>query len=232
MVIRTSNIKNILLACFLIGVVYSQTRKEKTILEFINSRYSANVDSVRLFLDNSFIYYHAPYIGLGVDTDKTSSEMVVSSVSPFSDAASKLKIGDVILELNNNKLNNISNYAIENLIKGSANDSVKVTYIRGKNTFSSAVILAKHQYKQNSISFIDDIKTYGDRWYEYDLEVLDIFSKKNRFIIYYEWEGKLTDQGPTYSYRCMEIIKTSMSSNKVTSVDAVWTEKQFMDQFK
>jgi len=45
-------------------------------------------------------------------------------------------------------------------------------------------------------------------------------------------EGILFEKGSTYNYRCMEIIKTAVSNNKVYSVDAVWTEKQFKDQFK
>ena len=226
------NIRNTLYTIFLVTALFSKTRKEKAILEFIDARYSANIDSVRSFLDEDFIYYHIPYIGLGINTEKIGSGIVVTAISPFSDTKSELKVGENIIEINGSKLNNISKYDIEGIIKGSANDSVKVTYRRGNNTLSSVVRLAKQQYKQNSVSFIEDIKQYGDRWYEYDLKILDIFSKKNKFVVYYEWEGILFEKGSTYSYRCMEIIKTAMSNNKVYSVDAVWTEKQFKDQFK
>jgi len=107
-----------------------------------------------------------------------------------------------------------------------------IKYIRGDKTFSSMLVLSKHQYKQGPDSFIKDIKNYGERWFEYDLEILDIFSKKNQFIVYYEWEGVLFENGPAYSYRSMEIIKTNISNNRVYTIDALWTEKQFKDQFK
>ena len=81
-------------------------------------------------------------------------------------------------------------------------------------------------------SFIKDIKRYGDRWYEYELNIMEIFSKKNRFVVHYEWEGTLKEGGPTYHYRCMEIIKTNFSDNRIYSIEGLWTEKQFRDQFK
>jgi hypothetical protein len=38
--------------------------------------------------------------------------------------------------------------------------------------------------------------------------------------------------GPTYQYRCMEIIKTNFSDNRIYSIEGLWSEKQFRDQFK
>ena len=61
---------------------------------------------------------------------------------------------------------------------------------------------------------------------------MDIFSKKNRFVVHYEWEGNLKEGGPTYHYRCMEIIRTNFSDNRIYSIEGLWTEKQFRDQFK
>ena len=81
-------------------------------------------------------------------------------------------------------------------------------------------------------NFLDDISNYEKRWYEYSLDILEIFSKKNKYVIYYEWEGSLDKNGPLYTFRCMEIIKTNKSNNKIISIDATWTEKQFRDQFK
>ena len=56
--------------------------------------------------------------------------------------------------------------------------------------------------------------------------------KKNRFVVHYEWEGTLKEDGHTYHYRCMEIIKTNFSDNRIYSIEGLWTEKQFRDQFK
>ena len=226
------NIKYIL--CFILSISFlvSQSRKEKSIIDFIEARYSANTDSVRLFLDDDFIYYHIPYVGLGINTKSTISGLTVIEDTSFIDTNSILNSGDVIIEINGIEINNISNYNIENIIKGSTGDSINITYIRDDETFSSMFSLSKQQYKQSSESFIKDIKNYGKRWFEYDLEILDIFSKKNQFIVYYEWEGILFENGPAYSYRSMEIIKTNTSNNLVYSIDALWTEKQFIDQFK
>ena len=226
------NIKYIL--CFILSISFlvSQSRKEKSIIDFIEARYSANTDSVKLFLDDKFIYYHIPFVGLGINTKSTNNGLAVVGGVSFSDTNSILNIGDVIIEINGIKINNINNYKIENIIKGSAGDSIKVTYIRDDETFLSMFSLSKQQYKQGSESFITDIENYGERWFEYDLEILDIFSKKNQFIVYYEWEGILLENGPTYSYRSMEIIKINTSNNRVYSIDALWSEKQFKDQFK
>ena len=226
------NIKYILCIILSISFLVSQSRKEKSIIDFIEARYSANTDSVRSFLDDDFIYYHIPFVGLGIDTKSTNTGLAVIGNTSFVDTNSILVNGDVIIMINDSKVNNISNYNIENIINGSSGDSIKVTYIRGDNTFSSMIYLSKHQHKQPSESFIKDIKIYGERWFEYDLEILDIFSKKNQFIVYYEWEGILFENGPAYSYRSMEIIKTNTSNNRVYSIDALWSEKQFKDQFK
>ena len=226
------NIKYILCIILSISFLVSQSRKEKSIIDFIEARYSANTDSVRSFLDDDFIYYHIPFVGLGIDTKSTNTGLAVIGNTSFVDTNSILVNGDVIIMINDSKVNNISNYNIENIINGSSGDSIKVTYIRGDNTFSSMIYLSKKQHKQASESFIKDIKIYGERWFEYDLEILDIFSKKNQFIVYYEWEGILFENGPAYSYRSMEIIKTNTSNNRVYSIDALWSEKQFKDQFK
>ena len=226
------NIKYILCFILSISLLVSQSRKEKYIIDFIEARYSANTDSVRLFLDDNFIYYHIPFVGLGINTKSTDGGLTVIGNTSFIDTNSILINGDVIIEINGIEINSISNYNIENVIKGSAGDSINITYARDDETYSSMFSLSKLQYKQGSESFIKDIKNYGERWFEYDLEILDIFSKKNKFIIYYEWEGVLFENGPAYSYRSMEIIKTNMNTNRVYSIDALWTEKQFIDQFK
>jgi len=226
------NIKYIL--CFILSISFlvARPRKEKYIIDFIEARYSANTDSVRLFLDDNFIYYHIPFVGLGINTKSTDGGLTVIGNTSFIDTNSILINGDVIIEINGIEINSISNYNIENVIKGSAGDSINITYVRDDETYSSMFSLSKLQYKQGSESFIKDIKNYGERWFEYDLEILDIFSKKNKFIIYYEWEGVLFENGPAYAYRSMEIIKTNMNTNRVYSIDALWTEKQFIDQFK
>ena len=50
--------------------------------------------------------------------------------------------------------------------------------------------------------------------------------------MHYTWEGSLEKNGFIYSFNAMEIIKTSASGKNVKEISSVWTEKQFMDQFK
>jgi hypothetical protein len=226
------NIFKIIIYTFLfISFSIAQSKKEKSIIKFINARYNANIDSVSMFLDDDFIYYHIPYVGLGINTVKNDSGLTVISASPFSDNNSTLKTGDVIIKVNGNKINNTGKYNIENMINGSEGDSVKISYVRQNVVKTSVVKLSRQQYKQNPNSFINDIVNYGQKWFEYDLEILEIISKKNKFVVYYEWEGVLFENGPTYSYRAMEIIKVKSSNNRIKSIDALWTEKQFKDQF-
>ena len=226
-----NNFKIILVLFYFTSFSIAQTKKEKEIISFIYARYNSNLDSVSMSLDTDFIYYHIPYVGLGVNTISTDSGLTVTSVSPFSTSEPKLLTGDVIIDINGNKINNIETYNIENIINGSEGDSVNISYLRKNNVYTSVIKLSRQQYKQNSNSFLKDIKNYGEKWFEYDLEIMEIFSKKNKFIVYYEWEGTLVENGPAYSYRAMEILKVKSSNNRIESIDALWTEKQFKDQF-
>mgnify|MGYP001357209291 CR=1 FL=1 len=221
----------ILLFLFFVSNGFSQSKKERRILQFINARHNGNIDSVRMYLDNDFRYNHAPYIGLGIKTKISPYGLTVTSLSPFNKSLHQIHQGDVIVEINGVNVKE-KNFINDNYIKGSLMDSVKVTLMRGNNTISVYVNLSKNQFKQNKDSFLDDISNYEKRWYEYSLDILEIFSKKNKYVIYYEWEGSLDKNGPLYTFRCMEIIKTNKSNNKIISIDATWTEKQFRDQFK
>ena len=229
------NLRYTLLICFVFlfsSVLRSQTRKERAVLDFFDARYNANLDSVRLFLDDDFTYYHIPYVGIGLSTIYNNGGLRIKGISPYSDAKMKLKLGDVINEVNGIKINNNKVYDINNIISGSVGDSIEIVFTRDGVTQVSKVSLSKQQYRQDSLSFINDIKTYGNRWYEYELNIMEIFSKKNRFVVHYEWEGTLKAGGPIYHYRCMEIIKTNFSDNRIYSIEGLWTEKQFRDQFK
>ena len=108
------------------SVLRSQTRKERAVLDFIDARYNANLDSVRLFLDDDFTYYHIPYVGIGLSTIYNSGGLRIKGISPYSDAKMKLKLGDVINEVNGIKINNNKVYDINNIISGSIGDSVEI----------------------------------------------------------------------------------------------------------
>ena len=225
-------IKITIFLSFFLSLTLGQNKKEIQIIKFLESRYSANIDSVSLFLDNNFIYYHSPYVGLGITTEVTNLGILIKAVSPFIKATNMLNKGDVILQVNDYKLsnNNSEDYFIRKT-KGAAGDSLKLIFSRNGESMSTLVFLTKQQLQQRSDKFIEDIKSYGDRWFDYELSIIDIFSKKNRFVIHYSWEGSLVEKGLNYSFRAIEIIKTSRKSNKIVSIEATWTEKQFIDQF-
>lgn len=225
--------KFIILIVFFSLSLYAQSKKEKEVLNFINARYNGNIDSVEIFLHKEFTYFHSPYIGLGMTTEKGPESIFVKKVSPFIKATIKPKVNDVIVEVNNIKVEMNKNYdIIKSNINGALGDSIEFLFSRNDTTFNSKIFLTKQQFKQNSTSFLTDIKLYADRWYEYDFDLKDILSKKNKFVVHYEWEGSLFEGGQIYSFKAIEIIKTSSRNNKIVSIEAVWTEKQFIDQFK
>lgn len=213
--------------------LYAQNKKEREVLNFIHARYNGNIDSVKMFLHEEFTYFHSPYIGMGMTTEEGSEGIFVDKVSPFIKATIKPKVNDIIVEVNNIKVEMNKNYdIIKRNINGALGDSIEFLFLRNDTTFNSKIFLTKQQFKQNSISFLTDIKLYADRWYEYDFDLKDIISKKNKFVVHYEWEGSLIEGGQIYSFKAIEIIKTSSRNNKIVSIEAVWTEKQFIDQFR
>ena len=217
----------------LFSLSFGQTKKEKEIIKFLNARYNASLDSVGNYLDQNFIYYHNPYVGMGISSELIEGNLTVTSVSPFIKSNKTIKINDAILEINNLKTNITSNSgSIEKIILGAQGDSLNLKLSRNGNIFNCKVFLTRQQLKQKAESFLIDIKTYGDRWYDYDLEIIDIFSKKNKVVVYYKWEGSLEKNGFIYSFNAMEIIKTSANGKNVKEINSVWTEKQFLDQFK
>ena len=213
--------------------LYAQNKKEREVLNFIHARYNGNLDSVKIFLHKEFTYFHSPYIGMGMTPEEGSEGIFVDKVSPFIKATIKPKVNDIIVEVNNIKVEMNKNYdIIKRNINGALGDSIEFLFSRNDTTFNSKIFLTEQQFKQNSISFLTDIKLYADRWYEYDFDLKDIISKKNNFVVHYEWEGSLMEGGQIYSFKAIEIIKTSTRNNKIVSIEAVWTEKQFIDQFR
>ena len=217
---------------FFASLIQGQSKKEVEIIKFLESRYSGNIDSVRLFLDESFTYYHSPYVGLGITTKKTNLGLSVKEVSPFIKPPNAIIRGDVILEISNSIINNNSNKEyINSKIKGAVGDSLKIILNREGEILSSVIFLTNQQVKQRANFYIEDIKNYSDRWYDYEINIIDIFSKKNKFVVHYSWTGSLIEGGSIYSFRAIEIIKTSRTNNKIISIEVTWTEKQFIDQF-
>ncbi len=225
--------KFILSITFLFLSLSAQNKKEREILNFTHARYNGNIDSVKMFLHEDFTYYHSPYIGMGMTTERSGGSIFVKKISPFIKATIKPMVDDIIIEVNNIRIEKDKNFdIIKSNINGALGDSIEFLFSRNDKTFNSKIFLTKQQFKQNSSSFLTDIKFYADRWYEYDFYLKDIFSKRNKFVVQYDWEGSLIEGGQSYSFTAIEIIKTSSKNNKIISIEAAWTEKQFIDQFK
>ena len=213
--------------------LYAQNKKEREVLNFVHARYNGSIDSVKMSLHEEFTYFHSPYIGMGMTTEQKGGNVFVKKVSPFIEATIKPMVDDIIIKVNNISIEKDKNFDIINRnMNGALGDSIEFLFSRNDTTFNSKIFLTKQQFKQNSISFLSDIKLYADRWYEYDFDLKDIISKKNKFVVHYEWEGSLIEGGQIYSFKAIEIIKTSSRNNKIISIEAAWTEKQFIDQFR
>ena len=170
---------------------------------------------------------------MGISSELIEDKLTVTSVSPFIKSNKPIKISDVILEINNLKTSiTKNNQSIKKIILGAQGDSLNLKLSRNGNVFNCKVFFTRQQLKQKAESFLIDIKTYGDRWYDYDIDIIDIFSKKNKVVVHYKWEGSLEKNGSIYSFNAMEIIKTSASGKNIKEISSVWTEKQFLDQFK
>ena len=214
-------------------LLFSQTKKEQIVIDFLYARYNGNADSANMYLDPDFVYNHVPYVGLGISTYMENGHLKISSVSPFGPSRSLISKDDIILEVNgiNVSKENVRSGMLNFL--GAENDTINIVLEGSLNQFNSIdLTLGQNQLKQGVNSFLNDIRNYNNRWYEYDIELLDYFSKKNNVVLYYHWEGALTEEGSTYHWRAMEIIKMNPKGRKIVSIDAIWTEKQFRDQFK
>ena len=158
------------LILFLLSLSFGQTKKEKEVIKFLNARYNASLDSVGNYLDQNFIYYHTPYVGMEISSELIEEKLTVTSVSPFIKSNKPIKISDVILEINNLKTDiNKNSLSIKKIILGAQGDSLNLKLSRNGSVFSCKVFFTRQQLKQKAESFLIDIKTYGDRWYDYCL---------------------------------------------------------------
>tara|TARA_S200000501_G_scaffold378011_1_gene438666 strand:+ start:26305 stop:26976 length:672 start_codon:yes stop_codon:yes gene_type:complete len=219
----------LILNIFLHTCLFSLNTKEKFIINFIDARYSGDTTFISNVLSEKFTYEHIPFIGLNLTTEYVEGNLIVTGFITEDTLQNQISIGDTIHE--------IDNFLVDSLpapIRGPENKLVKIVYTRnGDSTFSSSKLklkLLKHD--QNKTSFIQDIINYNNNWYEYDLEIIDIISKKSTFFVYYHWEGSKTKAGQVYHLFAMELIQKEKNSNLIKKIQTLWSEKQFLDQFK
>ena len=73
--------------------------KDVDIESFIEARYGGNTSIVSQIIDENFLYYHTPYVGLGIDGHYVDGSFMVSSVL-YDSTDGMLGEGDRIFELN------------------------------------------------------------------------------------------------------------------------------------
>jgi len=213
---------------FKIWIYGKSPLKDVDIESFIEARYGGDTSIVSQIIDENFLYYHTPHVGLGIDGHYVDGSFMVSSVL-YDSTEGMLEEGDRIFELNGVP---IDSSGLK--INGPAGEEQKlIVNKKNDSTFTELKIpLKEYQYKQNKISFLSNINDYAAIWYDYDIEIIDLVLKKNKAVIYYYWEGSKKEGGPVYSFTAMEIITLNKKRNLVMQIVSLWSEKQFRDQFK
>ena len=97
---------------------------------------------------------------------------------------------------------------------------------------NSILPLAEYQYRQNDIAFLGSILKYSDNWYNFDVMINDIITKRNRVVVHYKWEGSKTKGGNVYYFSAMEIFYIDKKTDLIYEIEGLWSEKQFRDQFE
>ena len=70
------------------------------------------------------------------------------------------------------------------------------------------------------------------KWYDYDLEIIDIIKKKNTISVHYRWEGSREENGEIYTFSAIEFYYINKKKDLIERIVGLWSEKQFKDQFK
>ena len=202
--------------------------KDERIMEFISARYEGDTLTVTSMLSNEFIYEHTPYVGLGIESHYVDGAYIVTSIINDS-LQNDLNIGDRIHEFNGSIVDSLGL-----VINGFAGEMQKIILTKpGDSTFSHIETpLAIYQYEQGKESFLESIMAYSEAWYDYDISFENIFSRKNRTVVHYKWEGSKAESGPIYHFSAIEIIELNKKRNQIERIVSLWSEKQFRDQFK
>ncbi len=195
---------------------------------FYNARFGGDTSSVNQFLSDDFIYEHIPYVGLGVEVQYVDESLLV--IDAVKDSIPNiLKVGDRIFEHNNEIVDSLGLDT-----KGAIGELQKLIVTKvGDSVFQELNIPLKEiQKKQNLDSFLNTISNYSNRWYEYDIEIIELISTKLRTVVHYRWEGSKSPYGELYVFSAIEILDTNRKTKLIEKIRMYWSEKQFRDQFK
>ncbi len=221
--------QNIFIVLFIkINFIFSLPLDEDEIEFFYNARFGGDTSSVNQFLSDDFIYEHIPYVGLGVEVQYVDESLLVIEAVKDS-LPNVLKEGDRIYEHNNEIVDSLGLNT-----KGAIGELQKLIVTKaGDSVFQELNIPLKEiQKKQNLDSFLNTISNYSNRWYEYDIDIIELISTKTRVVVHYRWEGSKSPYGEIYVFSSIEILDINRKTKLIEKIRMYWSEKQFRDQFK
>ena len=210
------------------SLLFSLPLKDEEIKNFIDARFSGDTATVYSMISENFIYEHTPYVGLGIEAHYVDGSLLITHVVDDS-LQSSLSVGDRIHEHNGSIVNSkglITTGPVgeeQHLIVTKAGDS---TFIELR------LPLAEYQYSQNDTTFLESILKYSDTWFNFDVTINDIITKKNRVFVHYKWEGSKEEGGNVYYFSAMEIYLIDKKTDLIDKIEGLWSEKQFKDQFE
>ncbi|OUX31649.1 MAG: hypothetical protein CBE24_04940 [bacterium TMED264] len=208
--------------------LFSAKIQEDDIELFLLSRYGGDSANVSLFISDEFTYKHTPYVGLGVETRYIDESLLITKV--LNDSIQKyLQVGDRVYEHNNEIVDSLGL-----ITNGPVGEKQKLIVIKnGEIDFRVMEIpLEEYHYEENKSSFLESVIKYSEKWYDYDLEIIDILKKKNSIAVHYRWEGSRQEKGKIYTFSAIEFYYINKKKDLIDKIEGLWSEKQFRDQFK
>ena len=220
--------KYIILYSLFFSTLFSAKVQEDDIELFLLSRYGGDSANVSLFISEDFIYEHTSYVGLGIETRYVDESLLITKV--LNDSIQKyLQVGDRVYEHNNKIVDSLGL-----ITNGPIGEKQKLIVIKkGERDFRVMEIpLEEYRFEENKNSFLESVKRYSEKWYDYDLEILDILKKKHTIVVHYRWEGSREENGKIYTFSAIEFYYINKKKDLIDRIVGLWSEKQFRDQFK
>ena len=210
------------------SLLFSLPLKDEEIKNFIDARFSGDTATVYSMISENFIYEHTAYVGLGIEAHYVDGSLLITHVVDDS-LQSSLSVGDRIHEHNGNIVNSKGLVTTGPVGK----EQHLIVTKAGDSTFTELRLpLAEYQYSQNDIAFLESILKYSDTWFNFDVMINDIITKKNRVVVHYKWEGSKKEGGNVYYFSAMEIYYIDKKTDLIDKIEGLWSEKQFRDQFE
>ena len=220
--------KNLFYYILIFSFLFSAKIQEDDIELFLLARFGGDSSNVSGFISDEFIYEHTPYVGLGVETRYVDESLLITKV--LDDSIQKyLHVGDRIYEHNNEIVDSLGL-----ITNGPIGEQQKLIVIKnGERDFRVMEIpLDEFHYEENKILFLESVMRYSEKWYDYDLEIIDILRKKNTIVVHYRWEGSREENGKIYTFSAIEFYYINKKKDLIDKIVGLWSEKQFRNQFE